>query len=51
MKRFLESTDLIDWQHPEIWPEPLPVVVEALRACATYDELWEKLPDIPLLKK
>jgi hypothetical protein len=24
---------------PEIWPEPLPIVVEALRALDTYDAL------------
>ena len=34
---------------PEIWPEPLPVVVEALRACQTYDELLSALPDVPLI--
>jgi transglutaminase-like putative cysteine protease len=33
---------------PEIWPEPLPVVVNALRAHATADDLWAHLPDIQL---
>jgi transglutaminase-like putative cysteine protease len=34
---------------PEIWTDPLPVVVEALRAYPTWDALWENLPDIELL--
>lgn len=33
---------------PEIWPDPLPIVVEALRAHRTSDVLWEHLPDLPL---
>jgi Transglutaminase-like superfamily len=33
---------------PEIWPDPLPVVVEALRSHATAREVGEHLPDIPL---
>ncbi len=36
---------------PEIWPEPLPVVVEALTCYASADILWEHLPDMPLLAK
>ena len=34
---------------PEVWPEPLPVVVESLRTHATYDALAANLPDVPLL--
>jgi hypothetical protein len=34
----------------EIWVDPLPVVVEALRTHKTADELWENLPDVLLLK-
>lgn len=34
---------------PEIWPDPLPVVITALRSCKTYDELLGALPDIPLI--
>jgi transglutaminase-like putative cysteine protease len=34
---------------PEIWPEPLDVVVRVLRASATYDEVFCNLPDIELL--
>lgn len=33
---------------PEIWPDPLPVVVEALRSHKSAEELWECLPDITL---
>jgi len=33
---------------PEIWPDPLPVVVEALRSYATAEALWENLPDVTL---
>jgi len=36
---------------PEIWPDPLPVVVEALLANKTWDALFENLPDIELLPK
>lgn len=34
---------------PEIWPEPLPVVVQALTRYSTYDEVYAHLPDIELL--
>jgi transglutaminase-like putative cysteine protease len=34
---------------PEIWTDPLPVVVEALRSYKTWDALWKNLPDIELL--
>jgi transglutaminase-like putative cysteine protease len=35
---------------PEIWPAPLPIVIEALRSYETWDALWENLPDIELLQ-
>jgi transglutaminase-like putative cysteine protease len=35
---------------PEIWTDPLPVVVEALRSYGTWDALWENLPEIELLQ-
>lgn len=35
---------------PEIFADPLPVVVEALRSQASADGLWESLPDIELWK-
>ncbi len=34
---------------PEIWAEPLPVVVQALLAHDDVGELSRKLPDVPLL--
>lgn len=34
---------------PEIWPDPLPVVIEALQARQTYDALLCALPDVPLI--
>ena len=34
---------------PEIWPDPLPVVVQALQSHTTWDELWKNLPDIELV--
>ena len=43
----------LEWQGeadlPEIWAEPLPVVVESLRTHETYDALLADLPDIPLI--
>lgn len=34
---------------PEIWAEPLPVVVKALTECASVREVYERLPDVELL--
>lgn len=36
---------------PEIWPEPLPVVVEALQKYQTHEDAWANLPDIDLIDK
>ncbi len=33
---------------PEIFPEPLPVVVQALQGCNTWQQMLERLPDLPL---
>ncbi len=33
---------------PEIWPDPLPVVVQALTAAATWQDVLAGLPDIEL---
>jgi transglutaminase-like putative cysteine protease len=33
---------------PEIWPDPLPIIVQALRSHSTWDAYWENLPDIEL---
>ena len=35
---------------PEVWPNPLPQVINALRTYHTYDELSENLPDVEILK-
>ncbi len=34
---------------PEIWHEPLPVVVSVLEECETYEEVYNNLPDIELI--
>ncbi len=34
---------------PEVWPAPLPMVVEALRAGHSVDELMAMLPDVPVI--
>ncbi len=34
---------------PEIWSEPLPVIVQALQTYQTTDELYDNLPDIQML--
>ena len=36
---------------PEIWPDPLPMVVEVLRKYQTYEEVREHLPDVPLIHR
>ncbi|MDK2938972.1 MAG: hypothetical protein PWQ51_1136 [Methanolobus sp.] len=36
---------------PEIWADPLPVVVEVLTKYKSYDEVYENLPDVPLISK
>ena len=33
---------------PEIWTDPLPMVIDALRSYKTWDTLWENLPDVKL---
>ena len=34
---------------PEIWPEPLPMVVAALTHCTTVEQVAENLPDIEVI--
>ncbi len=34
---------------PEIWSEPLSVVIHTLRQCTTWQEVSQNLPDVPLL--
>ncbi len=36
---------------PEIWPEPLPVVVKTLQQCQSWQEVWQNLPDLQLLNQ
>ena len=33
---------------PGVWPDPLPIVVDALRSHAGADELYDRLPDITM---
>jgi transglutaminase-like putative cysteine protease len=35
---------------PEIWPDPLAIVVDFLRACRSVSELRDHLPDIPMVR-
>ncbi len=34
---------------PEIWADPLPVIVEVLSRYESYNEVYENLPDVPLI--
>lgn len=34
---------------PEIWADPLPDIVEVLSKYESYDEVYENLPDVPLI--
>ena len=36
---------------PEIWPDPLPVVVDVLEKYTDFEDVFENLPDIVLLEK
>ena len=36
---------------PEIWSEPLPIVVAVLEQYGSYDEVLKNLPDIPVIKR
>ena len=35
----------------EIWPEPIPIVVDVLEKCQTYSEVLRNLPDIEIVKR
>jgi hypothetical protein len=35
----------------EIWPEPLPMVVNILTECNTVEQVYQKLPDIEVIKR
>ncbi len=43
--KFSEEADL-----PEIWTEPLPIVIAALRNFNSYGDGWSFLPDVPLIQ-
>lgn len=43
--------DELERDLPEIWPEPLPVVVKALTQNKTVEEVYVNLPDIELIVK
>ena len=36
---------------PEIWADPLPVIVDLLTVYDNYEDVWENLPDIPLIEQ
>ncbi|MDK2826340.1 MAG: hypothetical protein PWQ44_1520 [Methanolobus sp.] len=36
---------------PEIWADPIPPVIEVLSKYKNYDEVYENLPDVPLISK
>ncbi|MDA0524736.1 transglutaminase-like domain-containing protein [Methanococcoides alaskense] len=36
---------------PEIWADPLPVIVDLLTVYDSYEDVWENLPDIPLIEQ
>lgn len=43
------TNDKLEADLPEIWPEPLPVVIEVLTGHATVEEVYQNLPDVELL--
>ncbi len=43
-------TDPHERDLPEIWSEPLPVIVQALQAHQSVNELYKNLPDIQLIQ-
>lgn len=50
VERLAFSThDRLEADLPEIWPEPLPVVVKVLTGYATVQEVYENLPDVELI--
>jgi transglutaminase-like putative cysteine protease len=36
---------------PEIWSEPLPVVVRTLQRCRTWTEVLQNLPDVQIVER
>ncbi|RLA38526.1 MAG: Cro/Cl family transcriptional regulator [Gammaproteobacteria bacterium] len=51
LEKLAFSTDLEgETDLPEIWPEPLAIVVDALKAGKDYLDVAENLPDVELIK-
>jgi len=42
--------DDLERDFPEIWPEPLPLVVKALTQNATVEQVFDNLPDIEVIQ-
>ncbi|MEW6102941.1 MAG: transglutaminase family protein [bacterium] len=34
---------------PEVWSDPLPVIVNLLQNSKTYNQVWENLPDVEII--
>lgn len=45
------TNDKLEADLPEIWPEPLPVVIKVLTGYATVEEVHDNLPDVELIPK
>ncbi|OGU16416.1 MAG: Cro/Cl family transcriptional regulator [Geobacteraceae bacterium GWC2_53_11] len=43
------TNDKLEADLPEIWPEPLPVVIKVLSGYATVEEVFDNLPDVELI--
>jgi transglutaminase-like putative cysteine protease len=43
------TNDKLEADLPEIWPEPLPVVVKVLTGYATVEKVFNNLPDVELI--
>lgn len=43
------ANDKLEADLPEIWPEPLPVVIKVLTGYATVEEVFNNLPDVELI--
>lgn len=44
-----KTEDTLEKDFPEVWPDPLPIVIKALKKYTTVEELYENLPDIEVL--
>jgi transglutaminase-like putative cysteine protease len=48
-KLAFSTDDKLEADLPEIWPEPLPLVVKALTTYSTVEDVYRNLPDMQLL--